>query len=226
MTSSKEFDAENDACKKLTSGHHSKYNDSIVLIHQGGCSSLLKIMHARDAGAKAVVIYTSVKNATTDVEILTNAVLPVAFVNNDEGKIAFKAREAEFTNILTALKSPEMYIDSVASFSTLGPTYELELKPELMAIGGDVFSTLPRYLKSYGFRSGTSFSTPYIAGTVALLLSNTQSDIKPDMVKNLLMNFASQGKNKYTHEKMPILKNVFFIYGYYSKRTHLRYTLW
>lgn len=176
-----------------------KYNQTIALIHQGGnCTSYEKIMHARDAGVVAVVLYSNIKNATTDVEILTTAVLPVAFINNDDANTIFqkKPQEAEFTKILVALKSADVYKDSVASFSTLGPTNQLELKPELMAVGGDIFSTLPRYLKSYGFRSGTSFSTPYIAGTVALLLSNTNPDMKPDMVKHLLMNFASQGKNK------------------------------
>ncbi|KAG2202783.1 hypothetical protein INT47_004807 [Mucor saturninus] len=193
VSTGKEFNAENDACLPL---HKHKYNGTIALIHQGGnCTSLEKVMHARNAGAVAAILYSNIQNATTDVEILTTAVLPIAFINNDDAKIAFEeAKHAEFTKVLVALKSAEVYRDSVASFSTLGPTNQLELKPELMAVGGDIFSTLPRYLKSYGFRSGTSFSTPYVAGTVALLLSNTQPDMKPDMVKHLLMNFASQVK--------------------------------
>lgn len=198
VPSSQEFNAANDACENLVSNHTkiNKFNGSIVLIHEGGCNPLLKISHARAAGGKAVVIYTDIRNATTDYDTLASAVLPVAFINNDGGKIIFKSSNssmAQFTNILVALEAPVAEINSVSGFSTLGPTNELQLKPDLMAVGGNVFSTLPRYLNSYGFRSGTSFSAPFIAGTLALLLSNIGKDTKPDLVKDILMNFATQG---------------------------------
>ncbi|KAI8091745.1 peptidase S8/S53 domain-containing protein [Thamnidium elegans] len=190
LKSNKKFNAQDDACKKLD---EDRYNGSIALIHQTNCDPLLQIMHARDAGAKAVLMYTdTTNNATTQVTVLSRAVLPVAFINHDDAKKAFESSKVEFTNILVSMTAPASTLDTVSAFSTLGPTNELDLKPELLAIGGDVFSTLPRYLQSYGFRSGTSFSTPYIAGSVALLLSNTQTNLKPDQAKNILMNFANQ----------------------------------
>jgi hypothetical protein len=48
----------------------------------------------------------------------------------------------------------------ISAFSTLGPTNELELKPDISAVGGLVFSTIPRYLGSYGTIFGTSMSFP------------------------------------------------------------------
>lgn len=194
MATSKQFNAENDACQNSTH-HNNLLKDSIALIHTGGCNSLTKIMHARQAGAKAVILYTDVRNATTGYEVLTNAVLPVVFINHDDGNTAFyQANHAQFTDTLIAMEASESEISSeVSGFSTLGPTNELELKPELMAVGASVFSTLPQYRKSYGFASGTSFASPYIAGSVALLLANTRLDLSPDQVKSLLMNSASQG---------------------------------
>ncbi|GAN06055.1 subtilisin-like serine protease PR1C [Mucor ambiguus] len=200
----KEFNQENDACNNL--GDSDKYNNTIVLIHQGGhCDTLTKVKHARSAGAKAVVLYTDTRNATTSFETLSNAVLPIAFVNNDDGEIIFKtahhysntkqALKAQFTNTLVAMEAPENEADSISSFSTLGPTNELQLKPELVAVGGNVFSTVPRYQGSYRFASGTSFSAPYVSANVALFLSNChQSKQSPDLVKNVLMNFASPVK--------------------------------
>jgi subtilisin family serine protease len=189
VATSKQFNAENDACQNMTS--HS-LKDSIALIHTGGCNALSKIMHAQQAGAKAVIMYTDVKNTTTNFQVLPQAVLPVAFINQQDANIAFyQANQAEFTNILIAMEAPES--STVSAFSTLGPTNELDLKPELMAIGGNVFSTLPRSRKSYGFASGTSFSAPYISGSIALYLANTKLDQTPEQVKSILMNSARQG---------------------------------
>jgi subtilisin family serine protease len=197
VASGQSFNQENDACQNLT-GH--EYQDSIVLIHQGDCNSLIKVKHAQEAGAKAVIIYTDTRNATTSIEGLSNAVLPVAFINSNDAELIYSAisskdsaTKARFTNILLAMKVSESEIDSIGGFSSLGPTNELQLKPELAAIGGNVFSTLPTYQKSYGVRSGTSFSCPYIAGSIALFLANNNAKQSPDLVKNALMNFASPG---------------------------------
>ncbi|KAI8968935.1 peptidase S8/S53 domain-containing protein [Mycotypha africana] len=202
------FNEEKDACHSLfknqTAKRHSRppqqnnFNNSIVLIHQGGCSSLEKIRHAQEAGARAVLLYSDDKNVTTSIETLTDAVLPVAFINNDGAAIIYKRLsqrddiKGRFTNTLVALSAPEKEVNAISAFSSLGPTYELRLKPELVGVGGNVFSTLPRYQNSYGFRSGTSMSTPFIAGNLALLLSNLNNDkINPALAKNILMNFAS-----------------------------------
>lgn len=240
----KEFNQEDDACNDL--GDSDKYKNAIVLIHQGGhCDSLTKVKHARSAGAKAVVLYTDTRNATTSFETLSSAVLPIAFINNDDGETIFKAArrsskkqalKAHFTNTLVAMEAPEGEADSISSFSTLGPTNELQLKPELVAAGGNVFSTVPRYQGSYRFASGTSFSAPYVSASVALFLSNCHQSKQqsPDLVKNVLMNFASPGTDllfffhTHTHEIFVINHNYIHsrTFRYYSKRTHLRFTLW
>jgi subtilisin family serine protease len=191
VASGDDFNQSNDACTPL----NSTYNDTILLIHQGDCSSLLKIQHAKAAGAVAVVLYTDDKNQTASFETLSTAVLPVAFINNDDGSVIYDQHDATalFTNTLVALVAPASDYGMVSGYSTLGPTNELNLKPELVAVGGNVFSTLPRYLNMYGFRSGTSFSAPYIAANVALLLANVNQTIEPTLAKNILMNFATQG---------------------------------
>ncbi|OBZ91183.1 Minor extracellular protease vpr, partial [Choanephora cucurbitarum] len=198
VASGKKFNQKNDACSKLK--NKKKYKDSIVLIHQGDCNPLTKVTHAYEAGASAVVLYTDIQKTATSFEVLQHAMLPVAYVNNDDGHKLFKTiskkrnTKASFTNKLVALKASTSQAGTVSSFSSLGPTYELQLKPEITAIGDTVFSTLPRYLKSYGFGSGTSYSTPYVAGSLGLLLANTRKDLSPEMAKQTLMNFAQPVK--------------------------------
>ncbi|KAI8328345.1 peptidase S8/S53 domain-containing protein, partial [Blakeslea trispora] len=194
VASGKKFNQNNDGCDKLK--NKKKFKNSIVLMHQGGCNPLTKITHAYDAGALAVIFYTDVKKTATSFEVLQHAMLPVAYVNNDDGFILFKAItkerhvKARFTDKLVALNASPNQAGAVSYFSSLGPTYELQLKPEITAVGDTVFSTLPRYLKSYGFGSGTSYSTPYVAGSLGLLLANTKKDLSPELAKQTLMNFA------------------------------------
>ncbi|GAB5589864.1 hypothetical protein Unana1_04764 [Umbelopsis nana] len=78
---------------------------------------------------------------------------------------------------------------SISSFSRLGPTNDLELKPDVSAVGGFVFSTVPRYLGGYGTISGTSMSSPWVAGSIALLLGYNKT-FTPQAVTNAIMNFA------------------------------------
>lgn len=56
---------------------------------------------------------------------------------------------------------------TIASFSSRGPTKDGRVKPEIVAPGVSVLSTLPT--NSYGSESGTSMAAPITAGTAALL---------------------------------------------------------
>ncbi|MFI5860632.1 S8 family serine peptidase [Streptomyces sp. NPDC051546] len=62
--------------------------------------------------------------------------------------------------------------DEMASFSSRGPDSErLGLKPEIVAPGVEILSTVPKALEPTGYRrmSGTSMASPLAAGSAALL---------------------------------------------------------
>lgn len=89
--------------------------------------------------------------------------------------------------------------NTVAEFSSRGPTIYGKQKPDLLAPGVEIISLrspashLDRTDKRnkvdrhYSKMSGTSMSTPYCAGVVALLLEENHA-LTPDQIKHLLIN--------------------------------------
>ncbi len=83
--------------------------------------------------------------------------------------------------------------DTIAYFSSRGPVNDGRIKPEVCALGYNVYSTLP--YNTYDKYSGTSMATPGTAGTVALLYQryrqlNAGADPQSDLIKAVLLNSA------------------------------------
>jgi serine protease AprX len=99
--------------------------------------------------------------------------------------------------------------DSIASFTAYDETIDYFVKPEIIAPGKDIVSVLAgsswwrndhpdRFVEGGYFRiSGTSMSTPMVAGAAALLLQS-EPDLTPDQVKYRLLETAGKvGKANY-----------------------------
>jgi len=83
---------------------------------------------------------------------------------------------------------------SRSSFSSVGPTVDGRIKPDLMAMGSGVYVAGSFSSTSYGSSNGTSFSCPLLAGATALVLSVDPS-LTPMEVLDLLRQTASQSSN-------------------------------
>jgi hypothetical protein len=80
---------------------------------------------------------------------------------------------------------------ALAGFSSLGPTADGRIKPDLVALGVSTPVTLPGGTSAYGTNSGTSFSAPLVAGLAACLLG-ARPDWRPVDVIAALKATASR----------------------------------
>ncbi|MXY49478.1 MAG: S8 family serine peptidase [Gemmatimonadetes bacterium] len=75
--------------------------------------------------------------------------------------------------------------------SSVGPTYDGRIKPDVMAMGQGVYTVQPFSAQAYAHNNGTSFSAPLVAGVAALLLE-AYPHWTPQKVQRVLRQTASQ----------------------------------
>jgi subtilisin family serine protease len=180
-----------DACAALPAG---SLSGKVALIRRGTCGFYNKAANAQAAGATGVVVYNNVAGAFTVIVTGAPAItIPVVGISDvqgadlnsrmDQGAVTF----AWGTQVSQA---PNPLANQVSSFSSWGPTPELGFKPDLAAPGGSIYSTYPRALGSYRSVSGTSMSSPHVAGITALMLQ-AQPALTGAQVQDLLRNTAA-----------------------------------
>jgi subtilisin family serine protease len=153
----------------------------IALLSRGTCSFSTKIRNAQNAGAVAVVM---VNNAFGDPIAMgqdgtaNQPTIPAYMVSKSDGatiKAAVLATPGNAT-IGSALQYFVTGNDGImASFSSQGPTNDFRVKPDVVAPGVNVLSSIPTAFCGdtthgcFAFFQGTSMATPHLAGSAAVV---------------------------------------------------------
>ena len=82
----------------------------------------------------------------------------------------------------------------LTAFSSIGPTWDGRIKPDIVAQGSGIYVASPNSFNSFTYSSGTSFSSPLSAGAAALLLSAHPQLTAMDL-RDILRMTAHNAKN-------------------------------
>lgn len=156
--------------------------DFVALVQRGNDITFEdKISNAAGfGGAAAVIVYNN--EATDEVpDSLSagdSARYTAVMVSGNTGEkikeLALAGGTFTFTGLDDALV-PSSTGGSVSSFSSWGSTPTLDIKPEIAAPGGNIYSISSG--TGYEVMSGTSMATPYVAGCSALVLEALQKAV-------------------------------------------------
>jgi minor extracellular serine protease Vpr len=183
-----------DSCAPLPAG---SLTGRAALIRRGGCSFNAKSFNAMTAGAAAVVLYNNAAGAlNATVAGPPNITIPVVGITAAQGT-TLDGLIAAGTTALTwtgdFVSFPFGTGGLISSFSSFGLAADLSLKPNIGAPGGGIFSSYPLELGGAATLSGTSMSSPHVAGGVALLLEAKPS-LRPAAILARLQNSADPTK--------------------------------
>lgn len=157
----------------------------VAVFKRGGCTFSEKAKNAKDKGAVGVVIVNNKPGDPNGMQVEESITIPVVMVSDTDGAWISNSKEASIT--LEPGKEKEFLSslsEAVADFSSRGPTVNYTLKPDVAAVGVNVFSSVVGGdLASY---NGTSMSAPHVTGAVAILLQ-AHPDWTPKDVKAALI---------------------------------------
>ena len=189
-----------DGCQALING--SDVSGNIALMQRSGCLFTDMVKNAEDAGAIAVLVYNIAgdpvvmfgEDGLVDIPALmigqadANLILAELDANNEVSVVLEKSF------LLTTTDTGNI----MASFSARGPGPVADiLKPDVTAPGVNIiagFTPDPANAtpgENFAYLSGTSMSTPHVAG-VAALLRQAHPDWSPAAIRSALITTARQ----------------------------------
>jgi minor extracellular serine protease Vpr len=163
----------------------------VALAARGTCSFSIKATNAINAGAIGVVIHNNaagVFNGTLGAPI--DGVTPVVGISLADG-LFIRAQAAPvsmtWTDQQDSFLSPTGGL--ISSFSSYGLSPDLDLKPDIGAPGGNIYSSYPLEKGGYLTQGGTSMASPHVAGAAALVLQ-AKPKTNSQVMRTLLQNSA------------------------------------
>ncbi len=180
----------------------------IALIQRGGtCLFSDKAQNAWDAGAVGVIFYMADSSPIISPGGLSMIGIPVVMISLADAQSLqtyAATTPGQQVDINPHGIETEATPNLVVGFSSLGPTPNANLKPDMVAVGGNQLSAGSIYMATqkydplgemysadgYAIADGTSFATPLVSGAAALV-KQKHPNFTATQVKSALVNSAS-----------------------------------
>ncbi|SPN99117.1 uncharacterized protein DNG_02152 [Cephalotrichum gorgonifer] len=187
--------------------------DYVVLASQAGCSYATKVENLTRRNSTYILFYNDGEVLTPPQSTYNEAVKPffagiieasaaetinAALGNADTVRATVSPRHAGH-----ALNLVDPYGGRPTRFTNWGSLYDLHLKPDIAAYGGQIYSTAfswpdqsADFVPAWKTFGGTSFATPYVAGVAALWISRYggRDEHGPGFAKELHQRIISSGQ--------------------------------
>jgi minor extracellular serine protease Vpr len=172
-------------CNPLATG---SLSGRVALIPRGTCPFTDKARNAQNAGAAAVVISNDTTGAPPQI-MVTGVTIPVVLISQADGTTITSRLGGVGVSLTwgSFISTPRSNAGTVSAFSSLGPTAELTLKPDVLAPGGGITSISNQ--NGYATLAGTSMASAHLTGIVALMLQ-AQPTLTPAEIADVLRNTA------------------------------------
>ena len=171
---------------------------SLALILRGTCTFQIKLNYAQQAGALAALVYTYPSSPDAVIMDVGDATLAAEMVSSQDGLTIKQLASSPVEATMSFAQAPfAVNPNTIAPFSSLGPSVDLSIKPDMLAVGenfytaaettdpdGELYNPL-----GYVISQGTSFSTPLVTGAAAVLKA-ARPGLTPLEYKSLLVNSA------------------------------------
>jgi subtilisin family serine protease len=197
------LDSSGEACAPLPPGSLSGKIALIVRSPRSGPSCFFedKLNNTQAAGAVAGIVYMNADSPDLISMDVRTATLPAVSIDNASGvdlrtriRSAPPSARIQFT-VSSVARDP----NAMADFSSRGPNVDLAIKPDVLAVGDNLYLATQRtnpfgalydpsgYVAGEG---GTSFATPMVAGAVALVKS-ARPGLTAAQYRSLVVNSAA-----------------------------------
>lgn len=168
------------------------FSNTIVLVERGSDVKdeivyfSEKENNVANAGGKAIVVFNNEPGIFSGELLHEFAApnyqpkIPALSISREDGMFLKELLQNKTIATLNVFYNP----DFVAHFSSRGPVSPFYIKPDLVAPGAFINTTLID--GKYNFTSGTSFAAPHVSGAAALLLQKNP-DLNPEEIKSVLL---------------------------------------
>lgn len=209
-------DAGPDACNALPEDTPD-LADYLVLIRDAGCSWVAQAENVAAKGGKYIMLHLTSSGVPSAVYVANvKEIEGVGMTTYEQGTewIELLNKGENVTVDITEAATAPVFLGSfpnnqtgglLSEFTSWGPTWEVDVKPQIASPGGMILSTMPLDLGAYAAMSGTSMACPLLAATYALI-AEVRGTTDPATLEALVV--ATANKRPWAEDTSDLLAPV------------------